>query len=62
MKYSELHRALKKIGCKDLKKQISGHPAWYSPITGITFTTSNHLSAEVNPKTLKSIKRQSGLK
>ncbi len=62
MKYSELHRALKKIGCIDLKRQISGHPAWYSPITGITFTTSNHLNAEVKSGTLRAIKRQSGLK
>lgn len=62
MKYSELHRALKKIGCYELNKQVSGHPAWYSPITGKTFTTSNHLSEEVKPGTLGSIKRQSGLK
>lgn len=62
MKYSELHRALRKIGCYELDEQIAGHPAWYSPITGKRFPTSNHLSEEVKPKTLKSIKRQSGLK
>jgi len=62
MKYSELHRALKKIGCYELNKQVSGHPAWYSPITGKTFTTSNHQSEDVKPGTLGSIKRQSGLK
>jgi predicted RNA binding protein YcfA (HicA-like mRNA interferase family) len=61
MKYNELHRELRKIGCTRLKKQRKGHPLWYSPITGKFFMTSNHGSEEVKPGTLKSIKRDSGL-
>ena len=61
MKYNELHRKLLDIGCERLKKQRAGHPLWYSPITGKMFTTSNHLTEEVKPGTLKSIKRDSGL-
>ena len=61
MKYNELHRALKRLGCYDTGEQRSGHPLWYSPITHMFFTTSNHLSEEIKPGTLKSIKRASGL-
>ena len=61
MKYNELHRKMLAIGCEKLNKQRAGHPLWYSPITGKTFTTSNHLSEEVKPGILKSIKRDSGL-
>jgi len=63
MKYSELHKLLKEIGCYPIKhKQIAGHPAWYSPITGRYFPTSNHGSEEVKRGTLKNILRDSGLK
>lgn len=62
MKYNELHRLLKKRGCYQTGNQIAGHPEWYSPITGETFPTSNHLSEEVKPKTLSNILKAAGLK
>ena len=63
MKYNELHRQLKKIGCYPLEgEEIAGHPAWYSPITGKIFPTSHHGSEEVKKGTLMSIKKASGLK
>lgn len=62
MKYSELHRLLQKAGCYQTGEQRVGHPGWYSPITGKKFTTSNHLSREVATGTLKSIKRDAGIK
>lgn len=61
MKYSELHKLLKKYGCFDTGEQRSGHPLWYSPITGRKFTTSNHLSEEVKNGTLSSIKKDAGV-
>lgn len=62
MKYNELHRILKKNGCYETGKQRAGHPEWYSPTTGRKFTTSNHLSEEVKPGTLKSIIKDAGVK
>lgn len=62
MKYNELHRRLREIGCYPIGKQIAGHPGWFSPITGKTFPTSNHYSEEVKRGTLKNILRDSGLK
>ncbi len=62
MKYSELHRKLKRYGCYEIYEQESGHPLWYSPITGNEFTTSNHLSQEVATGTLKNILKLAGIR
>lgn len=62
MKYSELHKRLRKAGCIEVGGQISGHPKWYSPITKRFFATSHHLSAEVASGTLKNIALASGVK
>ena len=62
MKYNELQRLLRKIGCYDTHRQTAGHPVWHSPITGRDFTLSNHGNQEVATGTLKSIKKAAGLK
>lgn len=62
MKYTELQKKLKKIGCYDTGDQQAGHPVWYSPLTGKTFQMSNHESQEVATGTLKKIMRDAGLK
>lgn len=63
MKYNELHKKLKKIGCYPLDGvEIAGHPVWYSPITGNTFPTSHHGSEEVKKGTLNGIMKASGPK
>lgn len=61
MKYSELHRLLRKNGCYPTGETQSGHPLWYSPKTGKEFTTSHHEKQEVATGTLKSIKRMAGI-
>ncbi len=61
MKYNELARKLKEIGCRDTGEQANGHPLWFSPKTGRTFRMSNHGSKEVPTGTLRQIKRDSGL-
>lgn len=61
MKYNELHRLLTANGCYPTKRQIAGHPAWYSPKTGKTFPTSNHGKEEVKPKTLRRILHDAGI-
>lgn len=62
MKYKELHKLLRKAGCWDTDRQRSGHPLWYSPTTRKYFTTSNHLTEDVKPGTLRSILRDAGIK
>ncbi|MDB0602167.1 type II toxin-antitoxin system HicA family toxin [Tenacibaculum maritimum] len=61
MKYSELHRKLKKAGCY-VKREGKRHPLWFSPITGNIFPTGRHESQEVKKGTLKDISKQSGVK
>jgi len=61
MKYSELERKLKKIGCYE-DGEIDGHPAWFSPATGKYFKMSHHKNKEVATGTLNSIKKSSGAK
>jgi predicted RNA binding protein YcfA (HicA-like mRNA interferase family) len=62
MKYHELERKLRKIGCYPIGEQESGHPLWHSPITGNDFTMSNHHSREVATGTLLNIMKLAGLK
>lgn len=62
MKYNELEKKLKKIGCYDTGEQQNGHPLWFSPVTGKFFKMSNHGSDEVAKGTLNSIKKAAGLK
>ena len=61
MKYNELEKLLRKIGCYYTKKSRNGHPLWYSPKTGRFFKMSHHRHEEVATGTLKSIKEDSGL-
>lgn len=61
MKYSELHRLLRKNGCYPTGETQAGHPLWFSPKTGKEFTTSHHEKQEVATGTLKSIKRMAGI-
>lgn len=61
MKYSELERKLKKIGCYYTGRVEAGHPLWYSPKTNKFFPMSHHRSEEVATGTLRSIKNDSGL-
>ncbi len=62
MKYTELHRKLRKFGCYMTGESRAGHPEWYSPITGKYFTTSHHEAQEVKNGTLRSILRDAGIK
>lgn len=62
MKYNELIKKLRKAGCFDTGKQMSGHPIWHSPITGKDFKMSNHGSEEVATGTLNAILKAAGLK
>lgn len=62
MKYSELHRKLRKVGRYPTGETINGHPEWYSPITKMRFPTSHHATEEVKKGTLRNIAKMSGVK
>lgn len=60
VRYSELIKALRAIGCT-VYKEGANHTLWYSPITGKIFPVGRHKTEDVRPGTLKSIKRDAGL-
>lgn len=61
MRYSELEKELKKLGCS-IVRQGANHTIWYSPVTNKMFPVSRHKTEEIPAGTLKSIKRDAGLK
>ena len=61
MTHSELKRQLKAIGCYVIREG-KNHELWFSPITNKQFPVGRHDKQEVAVGTLKSIKRDSGLK
>lgn len=61
MRYSELEKELRAIKCT-VVREGANHAMWYSPVTGKTFPVSRHKTEEVPTGTLKSIKRDAGLK
>ncbi len=62
MKYNELERKVKKIGCENTGREMNGHPLRYSPVTKKYFQMSHHGGEEVAPGTLNKIKKAAGLK
>ncbi|MBO7603685.1 MAG: type II toxin-antitoxin system HicA family toxin [Bacteroidales bacterium] len=60
MKYSEIHRKLRRAGCF-IVKNGKKHPIWKSPITGQFFETSYHESEEAKPGTKNDIAKRSGV-
>ena len=62
MKYRELEKIVRGIGCYDTGRQQAGHPLWHSPVTGKDFQMSNHRSEEVATGTLNGILKAAGLK
>ncbi|MCD7844379.1 MAG: type II toxin-antitoxin system HicA family toxin [Oscillospiraceae bacterium] len=61
MKYSELEKMLREINC-EIVREGKRHTIWYSPLTGKKFPVGRHKQEEVAEGTLKSIKRDAGLK
>lgn len=62
MKYSELEKMLKRMGCFDTGESFFGHPKWYCPSTKTFFAMSHHHSEEVAIGTLMKIFKAVGLR
>lgn len=60
MRYSELERKLKNVGCYKINEG-KRHETWVNPITGKKFMVGRHKTEEVPIGTLKSIMRDAGL-
>ena len=60
MRYSELEKQLRSIGCV-VEREGKRHRVWYSPITGQRFSVGRHKTEDVPNGTLKSILKSAGL-
>jgi predicted RNA binding protein YcfA (HicA-like mRNA interferase family) len=60
MKVSELRRVLERAGCFILRHGAN-HDLYYSPITGLAFPVSRHMSQELPSGTERSIKKKAGI-
>jgi len=60
MKYTELKKLLRGIGCTKVSEG-GNHEIWLSPITKKKFVVGRHNSQEVASGTLAKIKKLSGL-
>ena len=48
MKYNELHRLLRGIGCYPTGKQIAGHPAWLAHLQVKHFRQATTTAKKLN--------------
>jgi predicted RNA binding protein YcfA (HicA-like mRNA interferase family) len=62
MRYSELRRKLKKLGCEPLRQAGGSHEIWWRPATELRTVIPHHLGKEIPPGTLRAILKDLGLK
>jgi predicted RNA binding protein YcfA (HicA-like mRNA interferase family) len=62
MRYSELHRKLKRLGYERLRQAGGSHEIWWLPGTDLRTVIPNHPSKEVLPGILRAILKDLGLK
>jgi predicted RNA binding protein YcfA (HicA-like mRNA interferase family) len=61
MRYAELVRKLRRLGCEFVREASGSHEVWQNPSTG-GITVIPHHNREIAPKTLSSILRHLDLK
>ena len=61
MKYAELTRKLRRLGCYFTRYGAGSHEMWRNPITGKQVPIPYHRSKEIGPELLSRILRQLGI-
>jgi predicted RNA binding protein YcfA (HicA-like mRNA interferase family) len=61
MKYAELARKLRRLGCHFTRYGAGSHEIWRNPATGQQSAIPYHRSKEIGPKLLSRILRQLGV-
>jgi predicted RNA binding protein YcfA (HicA-like mRNA interferase family) len=61
MKYAELARKLRKLGCSPTRYGAGSHEIWRNPATGKQTSIPYHRSKDIGPQLLASILRQLGV-
>jgi len=61
MKYAELTRKLRRLGCYFTRHGAGSHEIWRNPVTGKQVPIPYHRTKEIGPKLLARILRQLGV-
>ena len=60
MRYSELRRKLRKLGCEPLRQAGGSHEIWWLPGTDLRTVVPSHASQEIPTGTLRAILKDLG--
>jgi predicted RNA binding protein YcfA (HicA-like mRNA interferase family) len=61
MRYSELRRKLRRLGCEPLRQAGGSHEIWWRPETELRAVVPNYAAREIPTGTLRAILRDLGL-
>ncbi len=61
MRYGELRRKLRKLGCEPLRQAGGSHEIWWRPDTDYRTVIPNHATREIPNGTLQAILKDLGL-
>ncbi|MCE7980697.1 MAG: type II toxin-antitoxin system HicA family toxin [Caldilinea sp. CFX5] len=61
MRYNELRRKLRRLGCEPLRQAGGSHEIWWRPGTELRTVVPNHAAREIPTGTLRAILRDLGL-
>ena len=61
MKYDELTRKLRRLGCQFTRHGAGSHEVWRNPSTGQQTSIPYHRSKDIGPQLLARILRQLGI-
>ena len=61
MKYAELTRKLRQLGCHYIREAAGSHEIWRNPAAGKQVPVPYHRSKDIGPALLSNILRQLGI-
>ncbi len=61
MRYRELARRLRRLGCQELRSGKGSHHIWYNPSTGKVASVPDWGSKDLAPGTVRAILRELGI-
>lgn len=62
MRYHEVAKRLRDVGCQELRAGKGSHRIWYNPATGKMASVPDWGSKDLAPGTLRAILRELGIK
>lgn len=61
MRYREVAKRLRQLGCEELRSGKGSHRIWYNPTTGSVATVPDWGSKDLVPATVRSLLRELGI-